>query len=272
MSNPPEYVFTRDLIDNNRINLQHYQWVELFGYHLHPQIPTTSANLRIADVATGTGVWLTNLSTRVSPAAQLDGLDISLEATPPTEWLPHNVRFMQWDIKQAVPAALLEKYDIVHIRLLSFVLQDDEIPSVLQNVIKLLKPGGYLQWEEPDVSSFRIEKTQVTNSTEALKRLLTLSQSQDSRLNPKWVPQLTGLFSGVGQLHDVQADVRDAPGHQAIAMHECNLMLHELLSRTTRSEAMSKELKNLMTDVIEETRKGACWAFTRWSVIGRKPI
>ncbi|KUI65004.1 Lovastatin diketide synthase LovF [Cytospora mali] len=58
----PEYVFTRDLVDNNsgsgtnRINLQHYLWVELFGYHLHPGIPTADAHLRIADAATGTRV------------------------------------------------------------------------------------------------------------------------------------------------------------------------------------------------------------------------
>jgi hypothetical protein len=41
---------------------------------------------------------------------------------------------LQRDIRQAVPNMLFEQYDIVHIRLLSFVLQDEEIASVLRNV------------------------------------------------------------------------------------------------------------------------------------------
>jgi hypothetical protein len=85
------------------------------------------------------------------------------------------------------------------------------------------------------------------------------------------VPQLASLFFSGGQLHDVQTDVRDAPGQLTIAMHECNLMLHELLSRTTRDESMAKELERLLTEAATETRDGACWAFTRLTVIGRKP-
>ncbi|KAI0204004.1 hypothetical protein F4808DRAFT_416593 [Astrocystis sublimbata] len=138
MPSEPEYVFTRDYIDNNRINLQHYQWVELFGYHLHPVIPQSGEHLRIADVATGTGIWLTDMSARVPATIQLEGLDISIDATPPAEWLPHNITFRIWDVKQAVPEDLVEKYDIVHIRLLAFVLRDDDIPVVLQNVTKLI--------------------------------------------------------------------------------------------------------------------------------------
>lgn len=105
------------------------------------------------------------------------------------------------------------------------------------------EPGGYLQWAEPDVASFRIEKTRPGNSTEALDRLLTVSQGQDSRLKPSWVPQLPGLFSTVGKLRDVQADVKNAPGHLAMAMHECNIAIHELLCRTTRNKEVASQLE-----------------------------
>lgn len=70
-----DYVFTREYLDNNRyecyahpsseltdqvpftyrINLQHCLWTELFGYLMHPKIPTTGQDMRIADVGTGTG-------------------------------------------------------------------------------------------------------------------------------------------------------------------------------------------------------------------------
>ncbi|KAI0553288.1 S-adenosyl-L-methionine-dependent methyltransferase [Xylaria curta] len=267
----PDYVFTRDHIDNNRLNLQHYQWIELFGYHLHPQISVSKANLCIADVATGTGIWLTDMSGRLPATTRLEGLDISLKATPPAEWLPPNVTFRVWDIKQAVPESLVGKYDVVHVRLLSFVLRDDEVPSVLQNLTQLIKPGGYLQWAEPDVASFRIEKTHPGNNTDALERLLHASQGQDSRLRPTWVPQLGDLFSSVGKLCDVHIDVRDAPGYLAMAMHECNITIHELLCRTTRNKEVSHQLETLLTEAAQETREGACWAFTRWTVVGKKP-
>lgn len=229
---------------------------------------------------------------------------MSLQATPPAEWLPGNIRFRRWDIRETVPEDLVEAYDVVHIRLLSFVLHNEEIPHILQNVTKLIskstdfhtwywfrgisllvsrsvyililvssaEPGGYLQWAEADVASFRIEKTNPNNSTEALTRLLSLSQGQDTRLNPKWVPQLAELFSSSGGLCNVQADVRDAPNHLALAMHECNLLVHELLARTTKIESYAKELEDLMPRVAAETREGACWAFTRWTVVGMKPL
>ena len=38
-----------------RLNLQHYIWVGMFGYLLHPDIPYSEENLRIADIGTGTG-------------------------------------------------------------------------------------------------------------------------------------------------------------------------------------------------------------------------
>ena len=77
----PDYVLHRSYLENNRsvtinspqtpcqiifncllteycsLNLQHYLWVQLFGYHIHPKILTGTgdADLRIADIGTGTG-------------------------------------------------------------------------------------------------------------------------------------------------------------------------------------------------------------------------
>lgn len=50
------------------------------------------------------------------------------------------------------------------------------------------EPGGYLQWDESDISSVRIEKAQPGNKTEAVTRLFDITQKVDSRLKPTWVP------------------------------------------------------------------------------------
>ncbi|KAJ8121264.1 hypothetical protein ONZ43_g2243 [Nemania bipapillata] len=273
-SSQPEYVFTRDYVDRNRLNLQHYLWVEQFGYYIHPHIPPPGPQHRIADIGTGTGVWLMDLSARLPATVRLEGLDVSLAATTPAGWVPSNVSFREWNIKQEPPEDLIEQYDIIHVRFLLFVLLDDEIPGVLQRLMKLLKPGGHLQWEESDVSSARIEKTQPDNKIEAVTRLLKLSSGLDSRLKPTWVPKLAELAEGVG-LCDVHVDKRDTertPRYLAFAVFESNLTFFEMFAHTTRNEVYAKELQKLMPEVIEESRRGVCWDYPRLIVVAKKPI
>ncbi|KAI1322480.1 S-adenosyl-L-methionine-dependent methyltransferase [Xylariaceae sp. FL0255] len=271
MGERSDYIFTRDYLDNNRINLGHYQFRELFGYLLHPSIPTNNATLRVADVATGTGIWLMDMSTRLPSTAKLEGLDLSFQATPPAEWLPPNVVLRKWNVRDAPPEDLIGAYDIVHVRYLCLVLSDAEVPRVLENIAQLIKPGGYLQWGELDTPSFRIEKTHTDNDASALTRIYDLEQSQDARLNPTWVSRLPELFRGSG-FSDVVSDVRDPPGYMAWAMHETMLMIHDLIAQTTGNEVIAKGIEETLPEVVKQGKKGACWAFTRWIVVGRKPL
>ena len=39
----------------HRLNLQHYLWKDQTGYLLHPSIPLSNPNIKIADIGTGTG-------------------------------------------------------------------------------------------------------------------------------------------------------------------------------------------------------------------------
>ncbi|KAI0547127.1 S-adenosyl-L-methionine-dependent methyltransferase [Xylaria curta] len=272
MANESKYIFTRDYVDNNRINLGHYQFTELFGYLLHPSIPTSDAQLRVADVATGTGIWLMDMSSRLPKTAKLSGLDISLQATPPKEWLPTNVEMREWDVRKPVPQDLVGTYDVVHVRYLCLVLSDEEVADVLKNVVTLLKPGGWLQWGELDTPSFRIEKTKPDIDAAALANLYDLEQSQDRRLNPTWVSRLPGLFQNEGKLCDVLTDIRDPPGYMAWAMHETMLLFHGLVAQSTGNATIAKGVEELLPLVVKQGKQGACWAFTRWIVVGRKPV
>ncbi|PLB54707.1 hypothetical protein P170DRAFT_452406 [Aspergillus steynii IBT 23096] len=273
MSQPPSYVLPRDHLDNVRLNLHHYLCVELFGYHTHPDIPTNNAHLKVADIGTGTGVWLTDLARRLPPSVQLDAFDISLEALPHKEWLPANIRSFAWDIKTDVPADLVGVYDIVHVSNFCLVLLEEELQPVLAKVLSLLKPGGHLQWSEVDMGSFRIQTAtpRPESSTAALERLFRLSEGHDPRLQPRWVPHLASKLSVAGY-DAVTADVRDADGALALALHDCNLLINASFARRFAvDEPMAKTIAQLMGEVERETREGACWAFTRYTVVGRKP-
>lgn len=105
--------------------------------------------------------------------------------------------------------------------------------------------------------------------TPALSELMTISQPQDQRLSPTWVSRLPELFAAAG-LSVVESDVREAPQALAHAMHECALQIHDLLARATKNESVRRNLAEIMPKVLEETRQGAFWAFTRWTVVGKK--
>ncbi|KAI9039286.1 S-adenosyl-L-methionine-dependent methyltransferase [Aspergillus affinis] len=219
---------------------------------------------------------------RLPPSVQLDGLDILLEVLPPKDWLPANFSTIVGDIKMNAPEHLLGIYDIVHISHLTFGLIDEEVQSVLNKVMKLLKPGSYLQWSEVDMGSFRVEttnnpyttpeehqpETRPTTAT-ALERLFRLSEGHDPRLQPRWVPQLSSKLSAAGYLA-IRSDIRDAPGDLALALHDCNLIINASFARRFAvTEPLAQPLAQLMLEAERETLDGACWAFTRYTIVGR---
>jgi SAM-dependent methyltransferase len=127
------------------------------GYLLHPKIPLhLGPNTRIAEIATGTGVFLRDLSQTLAPTCELDGFDISDSQFPPPEQLPNNVKLQLLDAKGPVPAHLQNRYDIINIRLLTAGLFEADWEIVAKNVMSMLKPGGWVQWQEADVAQSRL--------------------------------------------------------------------------------------------------------------------
>ncbi|TGO59554.1 hypothetical protein BCON_0043g00120 [Botryotinia convoluta] len=285
------YLLSRDYIDCTRLNLQHHLWTQMFGYLLHPNIlPNTPPEiLKIADIGTGTGVWLTDLASQLPDSTQLDGFDVDTSQAPPKEWLPANVVIRQWDIFTEVPDELIEQYDVVNVRLLVFVLREDPLP-VLRRLIKLLKPGWWLQWAEPDVPSMRITKTNSLNTETALHRLFTLTAAQDPRLVPHWPSQLPTLLADQGMkqvyAHHVNAKPRklDSPvfgtsllltmmryQDQEFAMHECNLLIYDMIAHSGAGIGdQANEISRLVPEAARESKGGVMFAFPRLTVIGRK--
>lgn len=83
-------------------------------------------------------IWLLDLAESLPPTVQLDGFDISLAQAPSTKWLPSNVTLREWDMFTEPPAELVGLYDIVHIRLVTLVVKDNNALPIIQNIRKLL--------------------------------------------------------------------------------------------------------------------------------------
>ncbi|KAK4616134.1 Methyltransferase str2 [Fulvia fulva] len=163
------YPFNRDALASTRLNLQHKMWVDSTGYHLHPDVYVPKDAL-IADIGCGTGLWAVEVA-KSKPDCRVEAFDLSLAQAPPKEWCPSNVTFGQLDIFAPIPAHMQGRYDVVTVRLFICVVQSSDPMPLLRNLLSLLRPGGYLQWQETDPSSDKIILADPSASAPKLQAL-----------------------------------------------------------------------------------------------------
>lgn len=125
-------------IKANRLDRNHYNlYFRLQGDHVVPAHIKTHLNhlknLRIADVGTGTDIFLRSLAEELLSTAHLDGFDPDATKFPNSETLPSNVKLHQGDALVPFPNALLGSYDLVHLRLQFFSWDKDGWPHVVRN-------------------------------------------------------------------------------------------------------------------------------------------
>lgn len=137
-------VYREVVIDSNpllalhSLALQQFIWKEALGFNIHPTIPKLAPTASVADVACGTTLWLIDAGREIGPASDLHGLDINLNQAPPSEWLPKNLKLHHWNLFEEVPPELVGKFDLVHVRLITVVIKDNDPTKVAQNLYKLL--------------------------------------------------------------------------------------------------------------------------------------
>ncbi|KAJ5661902.1 Methyltransferase type 12 [Penicillium maclennaniae] len=157
------YLLGRSEAETTRLNNQHRFLVAISGDIIHPSIPIDTITA-VADVGTGTGIWLADLAKRL-PNAQsvyLHGFDISDAQFPPDHTISgpqgRKIPLSVQDGLKPFPPEHLGRYDLVHIRLLTAGLLQDGYATVLKNARDLLTPNGWIQWEEVDHTTFCTDK------------------------------------------------------------------------------------------------------------------
>ncbi|KAL8817071.1 MAG: hypothetical protein Q9191_008217, partial [Dirinaria sp. TL-2023a] len=145
------------------------------GWILHPSVANDLGDCpSIADIATGTGLFLRSLA-EVYPRSRLDGYDISSAMFLPD---PDNkAKFFTANVKEPLPAELHGVYDVVHIRFLVAGMEPDDWEPVLRNVLQLLKPGGAIQWIEPAFSDAQHLRGEPGSMTATMTRLSLMFRS-----------------------------------------------------------------------------------------------
>jgi len=152
----------------SRHTLHHYLWKAALNNNnnnIHASIlPHLPKKACVAGIGPGTCIWLLDVARELGPDGDLDWLQNDVSQAPHITSLPANVHKplneykYKWDISRPAPWFLLGRYDYVHVRLLVPVVQNRDPRVVLRNLLSLLKPGGYLQWDEQDVVHMRVNK------------------------------------------------------------------------------------------------------------------
>ncbi|KAF4122758.1 hypothetical protein GMORB2_7065 [Geosmithia morbida] len=180
MNSKDPYALMRDCNANSRLTAQHYLWKDLLGFLSHPDIPVADRDLKVADVATGNGIWLQDFGRDKPDSVDLHGFDISLDQVVAEPWLPENVHMHTWNLFEEPPAEFVGYFDVVHVRLITVVIRNDDPRPVLENLTKLLKSGGYLQWDEVDTIHCQIKTVPGITSAPNLDRLFSQLKGRDT--------------------------------------------------------------------------------------------
>ncbi|PWY96694.1 UMTA methyltransferase family protein [Aspergillus sclerotioniger CBS 115572] len=254
-----------------RLNLQHYLWREVFRFNIHPSIPTTTTPLAIADIACGTSLWLIDTA-RDLPHAHLDGYDIDLTQSPPPQWLPKNISLHEWDALTPAPAHLHGKYDIIHVRLVVLFLTGIDPTVFIRNIYTMLKPGGWVQWDELDCANISVKTTTPGVSVPALEEL-KVACSADGRHD--WSIELAEILANHG-FEDTKLQFFDEKDELVRAFGDQHLLtMGEFANKLAgRGEKLAAGRFNLLVERAygEMVERGAALAIPRVVALGRRPL
>lgn len=83
-------------------------------------------------------LWLADMAANLPPTVRFDGFDISLEQAPASGFHHPNIQMHRWDMFQDPPAKYMGQFDIVHVRLVTLVIKNNDPIPLVRNLRKLL--------------------------------------------------------------------------------------------------------------------------------------
>jgi SAM-dependent methyltransferase len=245
---------------------------------IHPKIAETIKNIpnpRIADVATGTGVWALDIAQQM-PHAEVVGLDISDQQFPASWTLPSNLSLRLYDLLQQVPADLQGQFDVVHVRLLLVAGPSVDKSIFIDRFRSLLRPGGWLQWDDlefPHVSACYPSPSGVLKSTDPGAHPICQVMGKYLGFNDKagWLSRFEEVVAGLGSFDETERLA--VPIRPYLLQMESDLVVSVMAEMANlqasrngaRDPVMAKEFYKAVAALETDVHKGALFSYI-WNV------
>lgn len=269
------YLLDRGGLASARLMFQHSALTQMQGWRLHPNVQASIANLEaphIADLATGNGIWALEVADEF-PKAEVIGLDISAEQYPPKMSWPANVRLEYGDLFASIPEKYQQYFDVVHIRLIVAAIYTMDKDILMRNILSLLKPGGYIQWDEViDPTSLTIDQNLNVSHDMAnyVRRMFNISNFHPAT---QWAATLPEVYAqyGLDDIIGYKPPLRPStlPQQTESLRWSCK----EVMSVAVKmgKPGAEEELELAMQDVDELLASGSMCAYAWIVAVGRKP-
>lgn len=274
------YTLPRHGDESTRLDAQHEAYTKIIGYLLHPRIEAAlPPSARIADVGTGTGVWLHDLAKTCPSTWELEGFDISDEQFPPPDER-RRIQYDQLSITEAIPEQHQGQFDVVHLRLLVCGLTSDQWAVAARNVLQLLKPGGWIQWFESqfaDLQTYQnVPGASIESNEQVYRNSIASLNRQDKMLDD--VPRLRQTVQSVG-FGDCAEDVFSSDRVpevreqlMGVQFGALQAIARALAAKDPRFPMSSDEVEDAFKKAEKELEGGrAYYQWTMRVVTGRKP-
>ncbi|CAI2178760.1 19507_t:CDS:2 [Funneliformis geosporum] len=193
-----KYPLPNDDEECDRLHMQHflmrYAWQGNFASPIKHIL--NGENSKILDVGCGAGSWSFEMASNY-PNSNVTGVDIS--PVQPLEVKPKNVTFIQANILDGLKFAD-ETFDFIFQRFLVGGIPKDKWSSVIEELTRMLKPGGYLELMEFNVLS----ESLGPSSTIYGNALITLCEQRN--LESKMVPKLKYYVEQQEQFEEIKEE------------------------------------------------------------------
>ncbi|RUP50276.1 S-adenosyl-L-methionine-dependent methyltransferase [Jimgerdemannia flammicorona] len=135
----------------NRLHYQHEMLRQLVhgNYNAPVEDAFEKGGIKVLDVACGAGSWTLDMASTYA-SCQFVGTDIS-DNLLPKSGLPPNCEFLQADTLKGLPFAD-NTFDYVYQRMLGYSCSETEWNIVIAELIRVTKPGGWIELLEIDMA------------------------------------------------------------------------------------------------------------------------
>ncbi|EMR64984.1 hypothetical protein UCREL1_8049 [Eutypa lata UCREL1] len=171
-----------------------------------------------------------------------------------------------------------EKYDLVHVRLLVAAMLPDEWEPAVRNLVQLLKPGGFLQWEECDFVSAEHLKGNPSSRIDTAKHIADMFRAALwERFEHGWneLPEHMRAVGLASVTSDVMASDRVPETRKRMTASIMGLVFtwaRVMTERGAPGSMSGDHLDHLEKEVHEEIKSGGYFKYNIHVACGRKAL